>query len=462
MYRTGVPEQYYRIVPDDPGACRRGFSSGMTEKLELVTEERAYVLPAFRDKPAYEADEIDSFCWYVIPEDGGIRLGASAAEAKTAPVLGLKVWSPVMTRCVTLRDGRIGKLHFRARLEELDGSGGFTVYFTGARNTMLEVQPAEKAAMFADIPEINIPAHASCFDDPEKYFATIRFYEEWKQKVLETALNDEYYDIVFIYSGMPDTVNHYYAGNFAFEPTDSETYHKARKSYDETYAIEDEMIGRRLDAFADENTTVCVVSDHGSVGVRTTYHTFTALKEAGLTVYEEGAELNWRNLGIDWTKTKAYCVGACHVNVNLKGREPCGIVEPEDYERVVGDIILALRRYTIPGFDAPALAFAMPGDQAGFIGLGGSCCGDVVYGIIGSEIGGYHGGVHAVQIPTAHTKEGGEMRPVCIMSGKGFKRNIILKRPTDLTDIAPTLCYALRMPQPKDATGGVVFAALEE
>jgi len=461
-YRTGVPEQYYRIVPNDASACGRGFVIAASEKLDAVCEDGVYILPVYRDKATYEADEIDGFNWYIVPDEGGIRVGSGAEEAKNAPIIGLREWSPVITRIVRLKDGRNGKLHFRAFLEEFDSNGGFTVYFSGARNTMLEVQPIEKAEMFADIPEINIPAHASCRADPEKYFASMRFFEDWKRKVIETALEDEDYDIVFMYSGMPDSVNHYYAPIMAQYPPDSDEYKAAQTAYDKAYAIEDDILGRMIDKFAGEDTVVSVVSDHGTIGNKTSYFTFAALRNAGLTVYEEGASISWRNYGIDWSKTKAYCVGTCHVNVNLKGREPCGIVEPEDYDSVVNEILAALRGYTINGFDDSGLAFAMPGDQAGFIGLGGPYCGDVVYGIIGSEIGGYHGGVHAVQIPTARTNTGGDMRPVCIMCGKGFKRNFKLSRPTDLTDIAPTLCYALGLPQPKDATGGVVFAALSD
>ena len=48
------------------------------------------------------------------------------------------------------------------------------------------------------------------------------------------------------------------------------------------------------------------------------------------------------------------------------------------------------------------------------------------------------------------------------MAGKGFKKDHILTRPTDITDIAPTLCYAAGYSQPEDATGGVVFAAFEK
>ena len=108
----------------------------------------------------------------------------------------------------------------------------------------------------------------------------------------------------------------------------------------------------------------------------------------------------------------------------------------------------------------PVVAFAVHKDQAGFIGHGGPDCADVVYGLTGSRVGGVSE-VHEEQIPSARSKTG-DIRSLCIISGPKFKENEELNRPTDLTDIAPTLCYALDYPQPKDATGGVVFQAFKD
>ncbi len=57
--------------------------------------------------------------------------------------------------------------------------------------------------------------------------------------------------------------------------------------------------------------------------------------------------------GIDWSATRAYCLPTdlegC-IRVNLKGREPRGIVSPGDeYERVCREIAEALERLTNPG-----------------------------------------------------------------------------------------------------------------
>ena len=231
------------------------------------------------------------------------------------------------------------------------------------------------------------------------------------------------------------------------------------------YKIVDDHLTWLYDNVCDENTIICICADHGAIATIDDYYPMEILKNAGLTTYidYDFEKVNWRNEGIDWSKTKAYCVGCCHINVNLKGREPCGIVEPEDYDKVVKEIIVALHEHgtTHSGTHKGEFAFVVPGDQAGFVGLGGECVGDVVYGIMGGEVGGYFGDVHAVQIPSAKNKFSDE-RPVCIMSGKGLKKDFLLKRPTDLTDIAPTVLYAAGYSQTKDATGGIVFAALED
>jgi len=108
-----------------------------------------------------------------------------------------------------------------------------------------------------------------------------------------------------------------------------------------------------------------------------------------------------------------------------------------------------------------ALAFAVPNAQAGFVGQGGERAGDVVYGIIGSHIGGYYGGVHACQIPTAIT-DTGDIRPMCIISGPGFKKNTVLTIPVNSYDIIPTLCYKLKYPRPAQATGAIIFQVFTE
>ena len=268
-------------------------------------------------------------------------------------------------------------------------------------------------------------------------------------------------DIVFTYHERIDALNHRFRN--AYEGT-KVTYDGedavAREAFERAYAQTDAHIRWLLENVADEDTTVMVVSDHGSIGQSECFHAWEILRDAGLLASDD-AHVNWKS-EIDWTRTLAYPVGSCYINVNLQEREPTGIVGREDYDATVARIISALYEHSHSASgEKMALAFAVEKTQAGFVGHGGENCGDVVSGLSGSHVGGFIGGVHSQQIPSAKT-ETGDIRALCLISGPAFREGFSLERSADLTDLAPTLCYALGYPQPRDATGGVIFGALKE
>ena len=127
-----------------------------------------------------------------------------------------------------------------------------------------------------------------------------------------------------------------------------------------------------LEHVVGEDTQVCIVSDHGSVGHRETFFQHNALEKAGLISYttdRDREKLFFGKETVDWSKTKAYPIGCGSIYVNLEGREPCGIVKKEDYHQVVGEIIDALHEYGRDRDGYPVVAFAVPNEQAGFVGL---------------------------------------------------------------------------------------------
>ncbi len=103
----------------------------------------------------------------------------------------------------------------------------------------------------------------------------------------------------------------------------------------EFYKYLDSRIGSFL-ALLSDDTTVLVVSDHGAQtligGVRTNEW---LIRNGYLTLREEptgGGEFSWSM--IDWSRTRAWSEGGYYARVflNVKGREPLGIVDPKDYE----------------------------------------------------------------------------------------------------------------------------------
>lgn len=504
---SGVPQQYFsvRYVDDTPlyahGAAMKSggwkgfdnesarfyFKRTNTSKAQDADEidlgdwkmftsndvkalgENAFEFKPITDVPRFTPDEVEDFTWTMVIDEKGLKIGGDMDAAQACKPMKTHEWSDCIQRRLKTKSGEYATFTFRAYCEEFDTENKvYGVYITAARNYLREIVPVSKAEAYMNIPEVDLICYGDMATNGDKFIDSIAFSFSWRKQAIKYALENEDYDMIFDYFGTTDSVNHleiapyYDLVNVNVTNTTFYTPERARSDYERVYRLVDEHLSWLIDNAADENTIIAVCADHGAIATTDDYFPMQFLKEAGLTVYTDYNE-HWRNTGIDWSKTKAYCWGSCHVNVNLKGREPCGIVEPEDYDKVVNEIIVALHKYgaTHAGTHKGQFAFAVPGDQAGFIGLGGENCGDVVFGLLGGDIGGFFGDVHSVQIPSAKNKISDE-RPVFIMSGKNIKKNHVLTRPTDLTDIAPTVCHAAGFSQPKDATGGIVFAVFED
>jgi len=472
--QNGIPWQHFSVKSTENGeVCYLGVippssnsdwkSIGENDSSSGTGGERVYRFEALKNP-----DVTESLLWTLVIDREGVRVGCDEASARRSQPLQKKGdWSPVITRELMTSLGEKGLFHFRVYLESFAEGAPTTVMITAARNLLLEISPIERARELQRIPEIHTIYWGADYEtSPDKCLDTVEFRLEWKKQVLLQAAERGDGDILFVYEGVNDAVNHSamsaYTGVRETEHIDKA---RAERDFKRGYAIIDNFILWLYDNLVGEDTVFALFADHGGVGISGTYSFMKILSDAGLTVYKDDDEskMTWRNDNVDWTRTRAYCFGSCFVNVNLEGREPTGIVLPEEYGDTVRDIIKALQK-GVQSSDGKTrgLAFAVPRDQAGFIGQGGRGSGDVVFGILGNEIGGYFGGVHSVQIPSAKGKGGGDMRPVCIMTGKGLKRGHILERPTDLTDIIPTLFYLLGYPQTRDATGGVVFAAYSD
>jgi predicted AlkP superfamily phosphohydrolase/phosphomutase len=111
----------------------------------------------------------------------------------------------------------------------------------------------------------------------------------------------------------------------------------------------DGLVARLLE-HADEETVVFVCSDHGAKRLDGGIRINEWLRREGLlaTLREPEGVCSLRDVGIDWSRTTAWGEGGYYARVflNVKGREPEGVVEPADYEAVRAD--LARRIAAIP------------------------------------------------------------------------------------------------------------------
>ena len=209
-----------------------------------------------------------------------------------------------------------------------------------------------------------------------------------------------------------------------------------------------------------------LVSDHGAKATTQEFQVADILIEKGLTLLKESDDVKGMpmQLGtrtifgeIDWTQTKAYPQRVCYIYVNVKGRDPHGIVEPgQEYEQVVEQIITALYNYTDPKTGKKPIALALKREDARILGLYGDRIGDIVYAL-NPEFGHEHGNF----LPTVEYGVG-SMKGLFVMSGPGVKKHHILERTVWLTDIIPTICYLADLPVPQDAEGAILYQALDD
>ena len=266
---------------------------------------------------------------------------------------------------------------------------------------------------------------------------------DWQIEMLRRALSKEHSDIVVTYFPWPDTVNHFFwrtlSGCIDSTP---EVASLAEYAYSEVYATADRYLGFLLDEVAGEDTVILLVSDHGTLGHVAGSNVNGVLQKAGLLTFAEDGE-------IDFEHTKA-AVRACdHIWVNLMGREEGGIVPPEEYEETVYKIISALQDHLRGPDGRSYLAFAVRKEEAGFFGLGGENCGDVVFGLSA----GYGATtIHAEQIPTARSQYG-NMLSLGIIAGPGIAEGKVISTPCRTVDLAPTLCDLLGYPLPAESCG---------
>jgi len=102
-----------------------------------------------------------------------------------------------------------------------------------------------------------------------------------------------------------------------------------RKAIEDLYLRNDELVGRTMKKCNDENTLLLVISDHGFNSFRRGLDLNRWLIENGYMALKADAKPGAKYLkNVDWSKTRAYCLGLAGLWLNVEGREAQGIVKP--------------------------------------------------------------------------------------------------------------------------------------
>ncbi len=114
----------------------------------------------------------------------------------------------------------------------------------------------------------------------------------------------------------------------------------------EYYRHIDAQLGELI-ALAGDDTTVLVVSDHGGKAMKGSLNLNEWLLNEGYLVLKEplSGVTRFKEEMVDWSKTRAWGWGGYYARVfiNVKGREPQGIIPQSDYERERDELIRKLQ-----------------------------------------------------------------------------------------------------------------------
>jgi len=354
---------------------------------------------------------------------------------------------------------------FKAKLIELSPDGKkLRLYFTPFCQLDGWSYPPEVAKELESISglpaKVMETSHALGWVDSRTWLELMREENTWLGEAAAYLLKKHDWTLFFMHAHAPD---HFYHGALnKIDPQvckDKSILEEYSKIEEEMYISLDEMISKILDA-VDEKTLIFIVSDHGATPTEGRFDkdfkrftVSTILSKAGLLKYKIDEKTGEKV--IDWSKTKAVPQRSCFIYVNLKGRDPDGIVEPEEYDQVRDEIINALYNYTDPKTGKKPIVFALKKEDARILGLQGDRVGDVIYGIR-AEASGEHGR----QVTTGEYGVG-SMKGLLLMAGPNIKKGYTLKRTVWLTDVVPTICYLLGLPVPRDVEGAIIYQALE-
>ncbi len=222
------------------------------------------------------------------------------------------------------------------------------------------------------------------------------------------------------------------------------------------YVRMDEQIGEWL-ALLDDDTAVLVVSDHGAKPMMGGIAFNEWLKQEGYLVLDHQPDgiVPLEKCEVDWSRTRAWGSGGYYARLflNVKGREPEGVIEPADYDRVRDELAERIASITDPqGVNLGSVAYKpeeiyrqvnnIPPDLIVYLG-------NLSWRSVGS-LG--LNRIHTFENDTGpddanHAQEGLYIyyNPKRQGQGRGLRRHLM--------DVAPTILELMGVPVPADMQG---------
>lgn len=286
---------------------------------------------------------------------------------------------------------------------------------------------------------------------------------KWQGDALNYLIEHENFEIIFSHFHNIDIQEHMFIRYMKDKGHNVNSEEENIRFMENLYIQTDNYLGQFLHLL-NKGWTIFIVSDHAQVcpandppllgdisGLSVPF-----MKELGWTVLkkdEKGNEIP----EIDWSQTKAINQRACHIYLNIKGRDKYGIIEPEDQYEMEEQLMTDLYGYKDPKTGKRVIALALRNKDAVLLGMGGPECGDIL--IWTAE--GYNWD-HADSLSTTYGEAETSVSPIFIAAGKGLKKSFSTTRIIRQVDVAPTLCALGGVRYPAQCEGAPIYQIFAE
>ena len=286
---------------------------------------------------------------------------------------------------------------------------------------------------------------------------------KWQGDALNYLIEHEHFEVIFSHFHNIDIQEHMFIRYMKDKGHNINSEEENIRFMENLYIQTDDYLGQFLHLL-DKGWTIFIVSDHAQVcptndppllgdisGLSVPF-----MKELGWTVLkkdENGNEIP----EIDWSQTRAINQRACHIYLNIKGRDKYGIIEPEDQYETEEQLMTDLYGYKDPKTGKRVIALALRNKDAVLLGMGGPECGDIL--IWTAE--GYNWD-HADSLSTTYGEADTSVSPIFIAAGKGLKESFLTTRIIRQVDVAPTLCALGGVRYPAQCEGAPIYQIFAE
>ena len=412
------------------------------------------------------------YCLILKDESGKYnRVAMYADKAKDEPIAVLEndVYTPYVMDVVPTANG-MEPVHRTFRVLEIAENGSYVRIWASRAMSCVNDSVWQPKALFKEIVENVgqlVPTSQMTGNDPDMILKCNlpqwQIAAEWQSKVMHHMIENHGVEVIFSHMHNIDLMSHNYIKYMKERATSKITEAQATAYAETTYKVTDDYLGSFLHLM-DEGWTIILFSDHALICPEAEAHVIgencgvcvDPFRAMGYTVMKK--DENGNDLPeVDWSKTKAIQTRSNSIYINLKGRQPHGIVDPADKYELEEQIITDLYGYKDEKTGHRIVSLALHNKDAVLLGLGGPTGADIVFFVHDDYC--YD---HGNGLSTACGYNDTSLSPIFIAAGPGIKQNFRTTRYVREVDIAPTAAVLLGVDIPAECEGAPAYQILSE